>query len=544
MIYRLLLVLFTAVSLCSITATTKAATLETYSEWNGSSALQPFGETNTATYGQTFTASADMGSLSSFTFYINDAVNPDYVDFKGYVAGWDGTKATTILFTSASMSTSNNGGSDGFEAITISTGGVSLTAGQQYVVFLCASDDFDGVTGTSSWAMASDAYAGGGYVYYNNGSDFSLLTTSTWDSFSATSDFAFIMEFLEALQGPDSDFTALHTAVPLVAVESVSSFHKLASNRLLHLRTSGTAAYAKTNPLAGKQLAYNGDVQTLLRTSTAERNKHFWGEFYGTTGKIDGDDTLSGYDYNTGGFVLGADFRTPQDIYLGAFAGIGSSRGETDIEDDFSAENYQLGLYGTYAQDSYFLDGILSYTKGDFNTKRVTTSGTARGDYQGDEFGASVKLGYIFAKDKITFEPFVGSDYVHISQEHFSEAGAGSLNMAVNGRDFDSWKVLGGYRLSATFQPKKDSIFVADFKCAFKHELADDNDVVTTNFVDSPASSDFVVEGIEVSRSSIELGTGLRLLQKNNVDMNIDLATNFNGDQQSYSAGIGMQYSW
>ncbi len=543
MIYRLLLVLFTAVSLCSITATTKAATLETYSQWGGTTSISSFGETNTATYGQTFTATADMGSLSSFTFYINDSVDPDYVDFKGYVASWDGTKATTILFTSASMSTSNNGGSDGFETITVSTGGVSLTAGQQYVVFLCASDDFDGVNGTSVWGRVDDsAYTDGTFVYLNNGSDFSLLSTATWSTWGG--DLAFILEYLEALQGPDSDFIALHTAVPLVALESVSAFHKRASNRLVHLRTAGSAAYARTNPLAGVQLAYNGDVQNLMRTSVAEKNKHFWGEFYGMTGKIDGDDSLSGYDYNTGGLVLGGDFRTPQDIYLGAFAGIGSSRGQTDVEDDFSAENYQLGVYGTYAQESYYLDGVLSYTKGDFNSKRATTSGTARGDYQGDEFGASVKLGYIFAKDKITFEPFVGSDYVHISQEHFSETGAGSLNMAVDGRDFDSWKVLGGYRLSATFQPKKDSIFVADFKCAFKHELADDNDVVTTNFVDSPAASDFVVEGIEVSRSSIELGTGLRLLQKNNVDMNIDLATNLSGDQQSYSAGIGMQYSW
>ena len=64
----------------------------------------PFGETNTATYGQTFTVQAGNTLMNSFTFLVNDNLNPDFVDFEAFVAPWDGTKAGALLFESAMIS--------------------------------------------------------------------------------------------------------------------------------------------------------------------------------------------------------------------------------------------------------------------------------------------------------------------------------------------------------------------------------------------------------------------------------------------------------
>ena len=158
--------------------------IETVSSWDGSRSIGSFGETNTATYGQTFTVDGPETDLDSFTFYVNDNVNPDYVDFEAYVMEWDGSKATgPILHQSAPISSTNNGGSDGFESFTIDTGGVSLTAGKQYVAFFCASNLFDGLYGTARFGgVLGSTYTGGSFVHDNNGSNFSQLTTSTWDN--------------------------------------------------------------------------------------------------------------------------------------------------------------------------------------------------------------------------------------------------------------------------------------------------------------------------------------------------------------------------
>jgi len=178
----------------------------------GNSTFQSFGETNTATYGQTFTTPIGENSLDSFTFYLNDNVNPDFVDFEAYVYAWDSGnfRATgSALFSSGPYSTT---GAAGFEAFTINTGGVSLAPGAQYVAFFTASNLFDGANGTAAWSSRPDnPYTGGEFVFLNNGSNFAALTSTTWtgDWQSVDSDLAFRMEFGLGAQVPEPSILAL-----------------------------------------------------------------------------------------------------------------------------------------------------------------------------------------------------------------------------------------------------------------------------------------------------------------------------------------------
>ncbi|MDH3997469.1 MAG: PEP-CTERM sorting domain-containing protein [Desulfuromonadales bacterium] len=173
--------------------------ISTVPSWDGVSALVPFGEPNTSTFGQTFTVTGSETVLDNFTFYLDDHLNPDFVDFEAYVYTWNGSQATgSALYGSGPMSTTNNGGSDGMETISINTGGVSLASGNQYVAFLSASNLFDTIAGTAGMGfIMGDAYALGDLVYDNNGGDFSLLTTSAWSEDGWGTDAAFTMSFSE-----------------------------------------------------------------------------------------------------------------------------------------------------------------------------------------------------------------------------------------------------------------------------------------------------------------------------------------------------------
>jgi len=150
-----------------------------------SSGISPFGEPDSATYGQTITVPAVDNVLDTFSFWSDDILDnsfPDYVDFAAYVMAWDGNKATgPILWQSIMQTSTNNGGADGFEKFSFDTGGVALTPGEQYVLFLSSSDFFDGSNGVSNTPAGGTAYTGGHFVYMSNGSDFSALTTNNWD---------------------------------------------------------------------------------------------------------------------------------------------------------------------------------------------------------------------------------------------------------------------------------------------------------------------------------------------------------------------------
>lgn len=192
--------------LASMSSTAGAATItiDTVPFWNGSNYIHLFGEFNTATYGQVVTVPAGVTQLDSFTFYLDDIQDPDFVDFHAFVHAWDGVKATGAqLFQSGAMSTTNNGGAGGFEAFTVNTGGVPVAAGQEYVLYFSASLLFDGDQGRANWgtinqnAQAPDTQPGGNFVFMNNSNDLSLLTTNLWSQ--RQGDLAFAASFSDGV---------------------------------------------------------------------------------------------------------------------------------------------------------------------------------------------------------------------------------------------------------------------------------------------------------------------------------------------------------
>jgi hypothetical protein len=189
---------------------------------SGNNPISAFGEPNTATYGQTVTVVAGNTYLNSFSFLLNDLLDPDNVDFAGYVMAWDGVKATgPVLYSSGIRSTTNNGGLGGNETFTFSTGSLSLTAGSQYVLFVSASGFFDGANGTASMAAYStNPYSGGQFVFDNNGNSFADLSTQAWDNFFGPSfDTAFTATFSEApLSVPDGGSTLALLGLALIGV--------------------------------------------------------------------------------------------------------------------------------------------------------------------------------------------------------------------------------------------------------------------------------------------------------------------------------------
>lgn len=139
------------------------------------SRIQPFGYYDTSTYGQTFTVGAD-NVLNGFSMYLYG--NNQSLNLRGYVAGWDGSKATSILYTSATRSVTPG---QGLMEFSFDTGNLGLTEGQKYVMFLSVSDLGEQPASTYDMPATSNSYAGGDFVYFNNGLNFGALTTQTWD---------------------------------------------------------------------------------------------------------------------------------------------------------------------------------------------------------------------------------------------------------------------------------------------------------------------------------------------------------------------------
>jgi hypothetical protein len=165
-------------------ATASASVIDTTGTYNG--ALGSFADTNTATYGQTFTVGTDH-YLNSFSLYLQSGTNT--TDFKAYVYKWNGSKAIGQALYTSSISHFSGAALTEFA---FNTGSLLLNGNDQYVAFLSTTGVAGGEDGYASMPMGA-SYAGGGRVFMNNGEDFAALTTSAWSV--GTTDFYFKAAF-------------------------------------------------------------------------------------------------------------------------------------------------------------------------------------------------------------------------------------------------------------------------------------------------------------------------------------------------------------
>jgi uncharacterized protein (TIGR03382 family) len=152
--------------------------------WNHTDYMYYVGAMVDESFGQTITVGTTDTRLTSCSFWVEDfwPVYDSPMILSAYVMAWAGDHATgPVLYKSERRTTTNNGGRGGFELMTFNTGGIDLTPGGSYVVFLSASEYWDNIDRRGSTGFTPDAYDGGCLVYLSSGNDFSRVTTRSWD---------------------------------------------------------------------------------------------------------------------------------------------------------------------------------------------------------------------------------------------------------------------------------------------------------------------------------------------------------------------------
>jgi len=175
----------------------------------------PFGNSNTATYGETFSAPTNGDiSLTSFSFYMGDPVTQGDILLSAYIATWTGSNIGTVLYSSPMVDYANTGDAE----LTFDTGGLALTGGAEYVAFLSVSGYYGDSSGQSYASKGTGTIPGGAFVYDNNSGDFSALYTDMWAG-PLSPDWAIDAEFSSAVTPEPGTVMLLGTGlVGLVAL--------------------------------------------------------------------------------------------------------------------------------------------------------------------------------------------------------------------------------------------------------------------------------------------------------------------------------------
>lgn len=382
-----------------------------------------------------------------------------------------------------------------------------------------------------------------------------VLTTSGMTAF--TGDLADVLDiFVDDLADVDRSAALdemggqkIHTAMPMVAFSLIEGFQGSVGSRMSRLHQNNQGAMAKVDPVDGATLAMAGDVTDLgPLDKQSDKNKNLWVHAYGVGGDVDADENAVGYDYDVYGLAVGIDFPVMRGLNLGFTAGYANANVQTDRNDSGDIDSMLAGIYTNYENAGFYLDGMVTYADNSYETNRTvnfgTLSRTSEVEYDGEEWAVAAETGYVFARGHYNIQPFLGSRFIRLHEDGFTEKGADDLDLEVGDRTVYSWTLYPGVKMSRPIKISGKSLFVPELNIKWLHELRDNNDTISATFVGAPAAGKFRVEGVAIDDDSLEVGVGLKVLDGDTFQVGVNFNTEINSDRSARQAEVGMKYMW
>jgi outer membrane autotransporter protein len=167
----------------------------------------------------------------------------------------------------------------------------------------------------------------------------------------------------------------------------------------------------------------------------------------GSFGNQDATSTQAGFDFNTAGLTVGADYRVIDPLILGLAFGYLRTHTTFDASaGDYHINGYSLSAYGNYyILPQLYVDGIFNYGWNNYNLNRSTPGGTAKATPDGTQYSLSAGAGYNFTRGPMTFGPTGRLTYINAHISSYQESGAGQFDTSVDSQSIQSLTTaLGG----------------------------------------------------------------------------------------------------
>ena len=276
------------------------------------------------------------------------------------------------------------------------------------------------------------------------------------------------------------------------------------------------------------------------------RKAVFWAGGYVNFGRRDNgsiafDDTLAGVSG-------GVDYRFSSKFVGGI--GLGYGRDAADIGDN-GTENHATALsaaiYGSYhPMQDIFLDGLLGYSKLDFDSRRfvIGTGAFASGERDGQQVFGSITAAYEKRQDNWLVSPYGRIEASWTQLDGFTETGAGAYNLTYDEQTVSTLSGVLGIRAEYGI-PVGWGLVKARARAEYTHDFAGSSRA-SMGYADLANGFPYSFDVEAFDRDYIGLGVGLETTFQNGwlLGMDYNAALSFNGDSQDHrvAAKIGAKF--
>ena len=152
-------------------------------------------------------------------------------------------------------------------------------------------------------------------------------------------------------------------------------------------------------PVLGKEGVTAKDVVAPVRRFGVFANGH--GEFV----SVGSTSNARGYDFDSGGFTLGLDYRFSDHFAAGVLFNYTRTDVQLTGNGSIKADAVRGGVYASVFGGGAYLNAYIGGAYNDYDTRRSGLQGRPRGSTDGSEFTSFVSAGYDARAGDFTFGP-------------------------------------------------------------------------------------------------------------------------------------------
>jgi outer membrane autotransporter protein len=212
-----------------------------------------------------------------------------------------------------------------------------------------------------------------------------------------------------------------------------------------------------------------------------------WATGFGDFVSVDADANARGYDFTTGGFSLGIDYRITDQLAIGAMGDYSHTWTSLQPSGHIDVDSGRGGLYATWYHHGIYLDAAIYGGHNNYDSGRSGLGGLATGGTEGAEWSTFISGGYDFHFGPLSVGPIGALQYTYVNVDGFSEKGS-LAPLQIHSGSAESLRSDVGFR--AFYQWQIGRIVVApSLKAAWEHEYKYSALPITAGFAGIPGPS-------------------------------------------------------
>jgi outer membrane autotransporter protein len=207
-----------------------------------------------------------------------------------------------------------------------------------------------------------------------------------------------------------------------------------------------------------------------------------WVTGFGDFVSVDSDSNANGYDFTTGGFSLGIDYRINNQLAIGAMGEYAHTWTSLKPSGDIDVDSGRGGIYATWFNHGIYLNAAIYGGHNVYSSSRATLGGMASGGTGGAEYSTFISGGYDFHCGHLTVGPVAALQYTYVNIDSFSEQGS-LAPLDIHSRSAESLRTDVGLRAYYIWQLGK-VLVEPSLRAAWEHEYKYSDLAITAGFAE------------------------------------------------------------